>query len=157
MFIEQCDLSNYADDNTLDVCNSTIDLVIYALQNDAKNAIKWFEENFMEVNPNKFQAMFLKSPYSPIQLPSHLVIGDVTIETKSSVDLLGLIIDDKLKFDQQVSKICLKAARQLNVLFRFKNIFKGDERKMIYNTFIYQTLIIAQLFGISVVLYKCAE
>ena len=32
--------------------------------------------------------------------------------------------------------MCSKASRQLNVLYRFKNIFKVEEKKLLYNTFI---------------------
>ncbi len=43
--------------------------------------------------------------------------------------LLGITIDDKLKFDKQVDILCKHAARQLNVLHRFKGIFDLKERE----------------------------
>ncbi len=59
-FIEICDLAKYADDNTLDHIASTIETVLSALQKDTTNAIKWFEENYMQANPIKFQFIFMK-------------------------------------------------------------------------------------------------
>ncbi len=59
-FIEICDLANYANDNTLDHIASTIETVLSALQQDTANAIKWFEENYMQANPTKFQFIFMK-------------------------------------------------------------------------------------------------
>ncbi len=50
--------------------------------------------------------------------------------------LLGITIEDKLKFDKQVDLLCKNAAGQLNVLYRFKGIFDLKEREKIYNTFI---------------------
>ncbi len=50
--------------------------------------------------------------------------------------LLGITIDNKLKFDKQVEILCKNAARQLNILYRFKGIYDLKEREKIYNTFV---------------------
>ncbi len=59
-FTEICELANYADDNTLDNIASTNETVLSALQKYTTNAIGWFEENYMQANPNKFQFMVMK-------------------------------------------------------------------------------------------------
>ncbi len=50
--------------------------------------------------------------------------------------LLGITIDQKLKFDKHIDNLCKNAARQINILYRFKGIFDLKEREIIYNTFI---------------------
>ena len=137
--IEKCNLVNYADDNTLSATGSTVDVMLEALRVDTKNAINWFKVNFMQANPEKFQVMFLKSFTSDEELPSCLVLdteSTVTIERQSHVKLLGVTIDDKLKFDLHVNNLCKKASKQVNILSRFKRIFKKDEKAVIYRTFI---------------------
>ncbi len=59
-FIELCDPVNYADNNTLSIIASKIEVVLATLKQDTENFIKWFIINFMQVNPFKFQSMFLK-------------------------------------------------------------------------------------------------
>ncbi len=54
-FIDLCDLSNYADDNTLSIIARTIEVVLAALKQDTENAIKWFIKHFIQVNLSKFQ------------------------------------------------------------------------------------------------------
>ncbi len=76
-FIEICDLANYANDNTLDHTASTIETVLSALQKDITNAIKWFEENYMQANPTKFQFMFMKKYTSKEILPKFLNVNDI--------------------------------------------------------------------------------
>ncbi len=49
--IETCDLTNYADDNTLHHIASTIEVVLSA----TKAAIDWFINTYMQANPSKFQ------------------------------------------------------------------------------------------------------
>ncbi len=52
-FIETCDLTNYADDNTLHHIASTIETVLSALRTDTKTAIDLFINNYMQANPSK--------------------------------------------------------------------------------------------------------
>ncbi len=40
----------------------------------------------------------------------------------SQVKLLGVIIDDKLKFNKHIDVLCKNSNRQINVLHRFRNV-----------------------------------
>ncbi len=129
MFIERCDLENYADDNSLSYIEYTAKAVMEALEQDAQNSIIWFQQNYMQANPTKFQFMFIKSLTSKEEYPQFLEIGDTKIERKSEVDLLGMSIDDKLKFDKHVNKLCKNAAKQLNILYRLRIYLTLKRRK----------------------------
>jgi len=135
-FMETCALTNYADDNTLDIIANTSEMVLSALGKDTTNAIKWFTNNFMQANPSKFQFMFIKPTSSKEVTPEYIEVGETKIPCESDVKLLGITIDDKLKFDKHIDTLCKNAAKQLNVLHRFKNIFHFKERETLYNTFI---------------------
>ncbi len=50
--------------------------------------------------------------------------------------ILGITIDEMLKFDKHVNIICKKAARKINVMYCFKGVFDLKERQIIYNIFI---------------------
>ncbi len=130
-------LINYADDNSLiSKSAKTFDVIMHALQLDTKNAIQWFTDNFMQANPDKFQVMFMKPLCNREVLPDYLEVGDVKLPNQSDVNLLGTVIDNKLQFDKHVETLCKKAARQLNVMCRFKKIFNVQEKKIIYSAFI---------------------
>ena len=49
--------------------------------------------------------------------------------------LLGITIDDKLKFDVHVNNLCSRASSQVNVMYRFKDIFSYKDKKTIYETY----------------------
>ena len=53
------DICNFADDNTLYACDSSIDNVLLRLNSDIPRVMDWFRSNEMVVNPDKFQVMFL--------------------------------------------------------------------------------------------------
>ncbi len=131
-FIELCDLVNYADDNILSIIASTIEVVLATLKQDTENAIKWFTINFMQVNPSKFQCMFLKSLTNKEEMPKFIRINDTNIPCEKEVKVLGITIDEKLKFDKQINVICKKAAQQINVMYHFKGVFDLKERQIIF-------------------------
>ena len=90
----------------------------------------------MQANPSKFQFMLLKKITCKIDLPDTLEICNTEIKRETDVKLLGITIDDQLKFNRHVDILCKKAARQLNVMYRFKGIFNFKEKETVYNTFI---------------------
>ncbi len=48
-------LANYADDSNLSVIREEVQEVKAVLENETVKALKWFEENHMKANTNKFQ------------------------------------------------------------------------------------------------------
>ena len=75
--------------------------------------------NKMIVNPDKFQAIVLNKKRSDLTNTNFQVDNQV-IKSVSSVELLGIQIDDKLNFNLDISKIRKSAANQLNALIRLK-------------------------------------
>ena len=54
-----CDVSNYADDNHLYYADNRAITLINVLENDTRAAIAWFENDYMDANPDKFQSIIL--------------------------------------------------------------------------------------------------
>ncbi len=131
--MEICDLVKYAHDNTLSVIKTTVQMILSAPQKDAK-----FKDNFMYANHEKFPFMFLNKYTSNEIVPKFIEIYGTKIKCGKEVNLLGITIDEKLRFDTHINNLCKKAAitRQINIIYRFKGIFDLKERKIIYNTFI---------------------
>ena len=59
LFIDKSDVCNFADDNTLYSCDSSIEKVIDSLKHDIKKSLSWFRVNQLVANPDKFQLMYL--------------------------------------------------------------------------------------------------
>ena len=60
----------------------------------------------MIINPDKFQAMILSNSRNSKNYESaKLEIGSAKIETKNKVELLGITIDKKLKFEEHISEL----------------------------------------------------
>ena len=134
MFVNECTLYNYADDNSLSHIAPTVDEVIASLQTDGHRVTQWFTDNGMQANPDKFQFMIISSDDNGAH---SLTLNESTvIVSEKHVKVLGVVIDCKLNFSLHVSSICKKAARQLNALARISNYLDVSARRLIYNSFV---------------------
>ena len=140
-----CSLHNYADDNTICCSHSDMNILKINLEKSANLALKWFEK----ANPSKFQAILFKCRKN--EEVFDLNIGDELIKPVSLVKLLGVLIDDNLSFNEHVSKLCAKAARQTNTLRRIVKYIPNECRLNIYIRHLYpQISTIVILCGIFV-------
>ena len=103
-FVNKCDITNYADDTTPYAVGTTMDTLLNSLEKDTKILIKWFRDNYFQ--PNADKRHLLISHHSKDIL---INVEDEIIECSSSVKPLGVTIDNKLNFDEHVSKLCKKA------------------------------------------------
>ena len=86
--------------------------------------MEWFR-NEMVVNSDIFQATILNRKEA--QATHKLVIDNKEIKTASSIKLLGINIDDHLKFNKHISILCSKAGMQLDALSRFQKYMEKSE------------------------------
>lgn len=133
-FFTTASLHGFADDNTLSANANNINDLKSILNNESKVALDWLKFNQMLANPSKFQTIFLTSSKGHIK--ADLDIDGKTIESEGSVVLLGIEIDDKLKFDSHISHLNEKAGGQLNSLYRFNRYLHPFTRKLSVNSFI---------------------
>ena len=86
----------------------------------------------MQRNPSKYKAIAFGNSHSDPKF----VCENTLIALEDDMDLLGVTIDSKLKFDAHVAKICRKVSQQVAVLKRMKKILPFDTRMNLYRAFI---------------------
>ena len=97
------------------------------------NVSKWFKVNSMKANPKKFQFMILgKGTRQTITLN----IYNIKIRESQNVELLGLIIDNRLTFKDRINKLCRRANYKLHALRRIRKYLTLEKSKLLYNNFI---------------------
>ena len=105
MFIEKASFHNFADDSTLSAFATEIDDLIQILTNESQETIDWLKLNQIIVNPEKFQAMFISKKKNALPRNLKLQINNTEITPQPPVELLGVTIDNELKFDQHISRL----------------------------------------------------
>ena len=88
----------------------------------------------MVVNSDKFQAIILNRKEA--QAAHKLIIDNKEIKTTNSIKLLGINIDDQLRFNEHISILCSKVAMQLNALSKLQKYMGKSEKEAIINSFI---------------------
>ena len=127
-------MHNFADDNSLSSAAKTVTELKNTLQSDSEVIRNRFKNNKMIVNQEKFQEIILdkqKHDYSN----ETLTCDNKTVETVSSVRLLGIQLDDKLNFSFHVSNICKSAANQLSALIRLNNFLCFEGKRVLINSY----------------------
>ncbi len=130
--LESGELYNYADDNFYSYSHNDTDVIKDCLEKDMICIMTWFRANCLSANPDKFQGITLGSWDDNITFN----IENITVTARSTVKALGVTFDDKLNFNDHVTEICRKAARQVNVLKRLHKSLTMETRLIIYRSFI---------------------
>jgi hypothetical protein len=133
-FVDNGQLYNYADDNTLSYASHCKDDLVKTLESESLKLIEWFSNNHMKANPEKFQAIALGKKTHRENI--HFNLDTITISCDEEVKLLGVNLDFMLNFNSHVSYICRKASKQLNVLKRIGRHLNRLGRLTIYHSFI---------------------
>ncbi len=81
------------------------------------NFLTWCDSAFLQVNIKKTKDMVIDFRSSPSSPQPTSVIGQM-VEWASSYKYLGLIIDNKLRFDTHVEAVCKKGQQRLHCLRR---------------------------------------
>ena len=103
------DLFSFANDNSISTTADNTDHLSLTLRHESELAVKWFKNNEMIANLDKFQAMILQnSRNSKTYEPVKLEIGSTKSETKNTVKLLGITIDNKLNFEEHYENYAKK-------------------------------------------------
>ena len=103
--IRDCRLLSYADDTKLHLSRKDHQAVEHGINLDLTNTIQWFQQNGMIANPDKYQALVLGNTAHDFDIKCE----EKPIPVSSEIQLLGVTLDNKLKFDSHVASICRKA------------------------------------------------
>ena len=108
--IEDCDIANYADDNTPCLNGKNVEGVLNSLENVSSNLFQWFTEN--ELKGNASQCHLLISSGENV----HVNVGTSHIKNSDCERLLGIDIDCKLSFENHINQICNKAKAKIKAV-----------------------------------------
>ena len=119
----------YADYTTPYSNGKNVVAVLENIETKGNEVLYWFCMNYLKANPGKSQLLLTSKDEAFIK------IDDTDIKSSSSKKLLGVIIDNKLTFNEHVSKLCKKASNKLHALARISKYMTKDKLRTIMNAF----------------------
>ena len=111
-------------------CRSKPDLVVEKLKDDS-NILKWVSDNALKVNPDKFRLLLNSNDYEIF-----VAIDNHRIYNSPHEKPLGISIDNKLTFDEHVTRLCNKASQKLHALARVSSSMTTEQRHKIMAAYI---------------------
>ena len=127
--IDNIDIASNADDNTsYSVGKSQCDLET-KLQNASIKLFKWFYENGLKANQDKFH--FLSS----LDIDIKFLVPACILENSDSQKLLGVTIYRKLNFNEHVTNLCDKASKKVQVLARIFSYIPQTQKRLLMNAY----------------------
>lgn len=121
----------FADDCLVYIAGKNYDEIVYHLNEDLKNLYKWINMNKLKLNVNKTKCMIFNSRIDPL-----IKINEESIEVVKNFKYLGVIIDNKLKFDEHLNKVCAKIAKKIGFLKRLRYSITKETAILLYNALI---------------------
>ncbi|XP_035702821.1 uncharacterized protein LOC118434132 [Folsomia candida] len=144
-----------------------IEQVVNNLNDDLDRSMRWMEANRQELNVNKcefivFAPRKLKSAVSDIVIQ----INDTPIRRVTCTKLLGVLLDEDLKFNNQCDKVIKGCNSSLWSIGPLKNVAERKNKVLLIHTLVFSSLLYASpvwLFGknnlkcVNKVIRKCAR
>jgi len=130
LFTNETKIANYADDNTPYLINKDVNYLLAKLQEETMTILNWFKLNEMKANNDKCHLIVTKKEVVSVKL------GEETIHSTPTVNLLGVLIDNKLTFSKHVLKLCKKGNQKLHALARIAKYLDKDKLRALMNAFI---------------------
>ena len=119
-----------ADDTTLHTSKKDIMQIRSNMQDSLGQVSNWCDNNHMVINPIKTKSLRIatrqKHQLSP--LPLDLVLNGAKIDQVSEHRLLGITIDNKLRWDSHINNVCQTV--------KLRYIVDIDTRKLFFNAHI---------------------
>ena len=138
-FIQETKLCNFADDNTVYACDTSVLNLLCRLTGDTIKVNNWFKINSIVANLDKFQIMFLGKDACNIK---DFHICGYHIDTSKEVVLLEITTDYELKFSKHIQNLCKKANNMISALLTFRNQISNNQAQILVNAYILNLFIV---------------
>lgn len=137
----------FADDALLTISCYTLDEAISKIQTDLNLIYQWLCQNKLKTNVEKTKWMLITKKSISINNIT-LKISNTDIHRVNQIKYLGIIIDDKLKFDEHLKYIDAKLSTKIGFMYRS---CRGINRK--YKIMVYRSTIEPHFMYCPTILY----
>ena len=135
-FVENSQVCNYADDNSLTVADVDLDKIIGRLETDIDILYRWFNNNGILLNEDKCHFMIIAPTWKTRHIKERIKLRKQTITETNKAKLLGITFDNKLTMNDHIKNICNQASSKLYALARIFHYLNEQKRKILMKSFV---------------------
>ena len=134
-FILTCEKQQYADDTTLSATGKNIDTISEILTSNCETLSKWMSMNKLKLNAGKTHVLTVGTQRRLGTLTSSICVhmnGVRLIESETgSETLLGCVIQNNLKWNQNIKKLKEKLKKRITGVYKIKHVVPFQTLKVI--------------------------
>ena len=106
--------------------------LIRRLEHDSLVAIEWFESNYMKLNGDKCHFLIAGNKHEHLWVN----VGGSQIWETQSEKILGVTIENKLKFEEHIKSILASAGKKLSAIARMSHILSFSKLRLLMKSFV---------------------
>ena len=127
-----CDL--FADDNYIHSCGSDLQSVQTSLREGLNDVSMWCDQNHMVIHPHKTKCTVLttRQKHQRRSLTLNLTLGKNPVQQVREHRVLGVIIDEELKWQSHIDNICKHLSKNLFLLSQLRHYVDSDVREIFF-------------------------
>ena len=129
-----CDINLFVDDTVLFIAAKDLDVAIARLNEDLLSLSGWLKFKQLKLNISKTKVMIVSRNRVNENI-SFEIDGEI-IERVREIKYLGVIIDDKLKFDVHIDNVIKKIAKKYGILCRLNKDLNTFSKIHLYKSII---------------------
>jgi hypothetical protein len=122
----------------LTACSDDINNLQAILNSDLNNSHQWIVANKLTLNVGKTEYMIIgtRQKLGGFSSEMNINIGGKNLIQVVSKKVLGIIIDDQLRWDEQIDNISNKVSQGIGMLRRAKQFVKRETLQFLYNSMV---------------------
>ena len=106
----------YANDHQMYKAGPNLAMVKDSLEEQGKQAMSWYEENYLQANPDKFQTLTIDARnMNTSQQNQDISLNGQVVKNKNQLELFGVNVDDSLNFSNHISEVCEGEQKSWNI------------------------------------------
>ena len=136
------------DDFVLTSAKEDLEVALEKAQLDAQNMIEYFKINKMAIQTDKMALMVIK-PNNIAVNPVKIKIDDEVICQQESIKMLGVVSDEKLNFEEHMTKLVKRIRQAQGVIRRVARIISKNLACVVLNAVLIARMTYASFLFLS--------
>ena len=113
--------------------------LVRTLNTELSKINEWINVNLLTVNLTKTHFLIF-SKRNVIQFEGNVMLNNNIVERKHETKFLGIIVDEKLKWDNHIQYISTKISKNIGVIDKMRNALNHETKNLLYYSLVYPYL-----------------
>lgn len=135
-FLSKTNMANFADDNTPYCVAKDVMSLLKILEADTYSVLNWFRYNEMKPNQGKCHLIVAEVNHKNFDSKSFIFLEDAFLESEEIVRLLGVDVENDLKFKEHIKVMLTNANKKLSGLIRVSKFLTKEKLRLLISAFI---------------------